>query len=1747
MKKTNKKILFIPLFLLILLSITLLINNKTNLISNILNNQNKLADNEEEIELDNWEISTVFYDSTVNDGKTPLTEINWDASDGGYGAGETRVITVQLTIKNTNVVNTYEKNSISVSIPNLFYGEIYHPSPGDNKTIRVGDYEKFIATSKILIGANDANHSGYDWNFTTGSTPLARQEIFTFTNNNKIEEKTNFEDTFQIVYTVTPDPEVTYKENYSALELIEFGEDSCHHEYDKNLTAILKYSEDEEMDINSNSLSLHYERNYIHPWSRQNFSVHKKADKISSYDGLGEHPGDYIWVKYTFLADNLDLKYYREQTYPYYTVHYEDAYIYEQLPDGSIAFDSSGNEITPEDGFYKTNIEHGFDGKYYVSTMGYYGIMYIGYPKSTFNSENSNLVIENTAELWGKYNDREEVEYLTSDTISINLDNFGFSYSGDMYGLNKIKKYNGRMTNVDIERNWGSNTTWYLTGTSKYNGTPYDYVIGDDKLLYELDNGEIKEMSDNDYYFSNINLNSSFRNTNGNIIPKNKYDVELWIRKSGEKEYILSKEFKLGDSTYYSFPESENVVGFYFKIKDLKEGLQPRVESYMNYSVSAITKYKMQDITETGKVYNFAYLKIYENGVLVNPASSNAYSSEVTREYLASYDLENHGNYIQRSYDYDNWIKLNVSQPSNKLWSEKGANPKIQQDAVNERFVGSFAVGARIEHTINYDSHYSEYYTSDYGIYGCDIYDLLPEGMELISSSETIKNSVALANSSAGIYSQDSVIYDSSFTNQLKSEQIIELIKSGTEVEIKNNWRGTGRTWIHVKIRLEEPLYGFKHSGGMAFLSIVFTYKYSISYDSIIEHGKVWKNRAYVFNIPENERISYAGYGGKISDDGRYDNEAIDINENGDTEEILYQDTDSATINSIISSHQTVLVQASSDISNYNSGRVNVSFDNEYSYKLRVTTGIADVKNLVIYDSIENYAKDSEQNFVKSAGVKKFWQGEFLGVDTSYAEGKGYQVKVYYSESEQPGSLKEDNTWLEYNDSIDKTKVKSLAFEYLDSEGNPAILPANSLTYVIIKMKAPSEAFKTFAYNGCWTEWNAIDPITEEPVDFITGINSNIVRVALPSSVEPEDIDITLTKNWIDNSNSLTKRPESVTFRLIANNDYGSSSEVTFSGTGNTWSTTITVPKYDDGGEVIEYTIKEDTINLEDNYKYVPEVDGLSISNTLYKNIVITKNWIDNSNTYLTRPTNITVKVYQNGNYYKDLNITGNYATNTWTGFLSVPVFDNTGTEYTYTVDEIEVENYETTCENLVCTNLLVGEDTITINKVWKDNNNEYATRPSSINIKLKQNGNDYQTITLDNNWSKNITVPRYDSNGVKYNYAIEETPVDEYGFVEYNQGEFQVTNTLKKNISITVTKKWIDNSNAYETRPEELKITLLQNNNEYQVLTLTGEDNIWSTTIEVPKYDDNQKLYKYSIKELNDDIKDDYSNVTYSEDELTVTNTLNKMTSLNIKKIWNDHNNDYQTRPDKVTIKVLQNGEEYKEIELSGENNEWEQTIEDVPMYNSNGEKYTYTIQEIEEIERYGNITYDQTNLTITNELTDIPKVTLYFTVLNGYVEPGTNEIKYDEEGIKEVLRKHNIDPDSDYAFTFELQNVETKEKYVGKLSTKGVLEFEDIPYGDYVAIEGKDDLFDFVSMTSIGDVLGVTFTPSENGGLISIRPVGNNIIYGANIINKIEAPQVNPKTGESIKHIILFTLILSIAIIILIFSFYNKRIYNI
>ena len=130
--------------------------------------------------IDNWEISTVFYDSSVDNGKTPLTSINWDASDTSYLEGDPRVITVQINYDNDNAVTTYELNELMLSKPNLAYN--------NNANWNV----------EITVGGNDDSHINYDWNFISGTLPSIQQPYLVFSNAKVVEEKANFEGSIQI-------------------------------------------------------------------------------------------------------------------------------------------------------------------------------------------------------------------------------------------------------------------------------------------------------------------------------------------------------------------------------------------------------------------------------------------------------------------------------------------------------------------------------------------------------------------------------------------------------------------------------------------------------------------------------------------------------------------------------------------------------------------------------------------------------------------------------------------------------------------------------------------------------------------------------------------------------------------------------------------------------------------------------------------------------------------------------------------------------------------------------------------------------------------------------------------------------------------------------------------------------------------------------------------------------------------------------------------------------------------------------------------------------------------------------------------------------------------------------------------------------------------------------------------------------------------------------------------------------------
>lgn len=1064
-----------------------------------------LDDAEDLEKTDNWELGVVFYDSTVENGTKPLTEINWDASDGSYKEGAPRVITVQINYKNTTTVTAYQPGELEISIPNIVYSNHY---------ISGTAYDALWST-EINLGVNDSEHTGYEWNF---ANPPEKYQTFTdikdliFINANIIEPKANFEGSIQIKYTITPSREWSIEHT-----------DSCTHSYSIDLKATLNANENE--IIETSNISLNYFREYIHPWKNPTYIVKQTPSKIKAYDGLPADAENYTWVKYSYEAhyDSGRVDMNNGWDYPYACA--QNFQMENAFPESCIICDMDGTILNTENNLI--NIKYNtaeYNSMRYGKIVGY---LYVGYPKSIYNEKNGNMIIDNTVNLTGKYVNKTEASFLDDDTVSINLNDFKFEYTGDLYGIDKggytYQDLSSYITSSDdliyqeIINNGSKNfIQYYIEPNTRYTGTKLTVRAGDDLIYATNKDGEYEKLTDDDYYFSFVSI-PAIKNQNGNVINKDKYNITLFVRFKGENKYVqYGESFKNTDKlpssgsiytntsgdTIINFKDSEKVVGWYVQIDDMEEGIS-------QFPIKSKLHFVKKDIPESGEIFNFCYLQVFgkdnnNNLILLNAPQEDSYASFITKE-IAEYDISTYKTYLQRDFDKTKWAVYKIKDFTNVLSLDKEAS-KVIQDTENETFNGNFRIGTsagltKIDGIVS-DEEFLNQMDKNRFFKDFTMYDLLPKGMELTSSTEDIINSLDIYPKNSSICYEDYInISGEQAFNSL--EEAINFFKERTTVTIKQNWENTGRTYLKISVNFEDyPLIimGTKDT----YIStdqldgpyVSYFYNYSITYENYIENGNTYENTMYAdSSIP-----AYTDF------DGRRVTDKIDINENDDIKEYLHYVTDTIVIDSVVSTHQSLQTQVSSTLSNYSTGTVAAEYNKDYSYKLRVSIGKNDVTNLVIYDNIEKWVKDQNGNFVEAAGKKKYWQGEFLGVDTSYAESKGYTVKVWYSENEKAGTLAEDSSWKEYSDSVDKTKVKSLAFQYFDAEGNPAVLPANSLTYVVVNMKAPAdESITTLAYNGCWTQWNAIDEFGQ-PVDFITGINSNIVKVALPNSVIENEI-----------------------------------------------------------------------------------------------------------------------------------------------------------------------------------------------------------------------------------------------------------------------------------------------------------------------------------------------------------------------------------------------------------------------------------------------------------------------------------------------------------------------------------------------------------------------------------------------------------------------------------------------------------------
>ena len=181
----------------------------------------------------------------------------------------------------------------------------------------------------------------------------------------------------------------------------------------------------------------------------------------------------------------------------------------------------------------------------------------------------------------------------------------------------------------------------------------------------------------------------------------------------------------------------------------------------------------------------------------------------------------------------------------------------------------------------------------------------------------------------------------------------------------------------------------------------------------------------------------------------------------------------------------------------------------------------------------------------------------------------------------------------------------------------------------------------------------------------------------------------------------------------------------------------------------------------------------------------------------------------------------------------------------------------------------------------------------------------------------------------------------------------------------ISVEKSWDDNDNNKSTRPESVTVNLYGTYNKteegsdepttyyvykdstgtvsitteekiFDTISITG--NSWAGKFEnLPVYAPDGSEINYSVEEVS--VPGYTSVITGSvENGFKITNTLETV-DVGVSKIWDDADNQDGKRPSSLTV-TLSNGQS---VELN-ESNNWSATIEDLPKYNADGQKITYT-----------------------------------------------------------------------------------------------------------------------------------------------------------------------------------------------------------
>lgn len=467
------------------------------------------------------------------------------------------------------------------------------------------------------------------------------------------------------------------------------------------------------------------------------------------------------------------------------------------------------------------------------------------------------------------------------------------------------------------------------------------------------------------------------------------------------------------------------------------------------------------------------------------------------------------------------------------------------------------------------------------------------------------------------------------------------------------------------------------------------------------------------------------------------------------------------------------------------------------------------------------------------------------------------------------------------------------------------------------------------------------------------------------------------------------------------NSDAEASRKATVAGlpTGETYRVVELQPGWNDDGKITDDDIVLDGLYNETyktTYKDLDPAVGsdepvmsVTVTNTLTtikeKDITVVKDWYPELQADDTTREITAVLQYSNdsGTTWTPLKTVKLNAKNGWTyTWEDLPLYYNdsqTPTEYRV-IEEGTQADYpfsdvitSTAADGTIVFTLVnIGKTELEVEKIWHGVANVpdievqlwRTTGDQAGDKKPEEVAGQKLTLTKDKLTGKFENLQAYDKNGNKYLYFAKETTTGNFATeYVYTSGKTTITNTGKTTVSGT--KTWVDNNNAYGTRPTAISLELSCTTDTPADETATWEpvdkqptwtqsetDNVWNYSYsDLPATDGDGNKYTYKVEEI---LPTD-SEYEGQQEDYNFTNTLKQSISVSGTKTWHDAQG--ADRPENLTLTLYQKLDGSEEDWTIVENVEpvwtnqnydvWTYTYNDLQKYNDQGVLYLYKAEE--------------------------------------------------------------------------------------------------------------------------------------------------------------------------------------------------------